>query len=57
MPQIAALYGIEVDPKAPAPRPLRMQRDPKTSKTAKPVKKDAAPSKKDDDAPTDTVSS
>jgi len=57
MPQIAALYGVEVDPKAPAPRPLRVQRDPKTAKTTKPVKKDAPTSKKDDEAPTDTVSS
>jgi len=91
MPQIAALYGIEVDPKAPAPRPLRVQRDPKATKTGKPFKKDASAkvssakekkstemtsqevtspesdnepetpdvesSKKDDDAPTDTVSS
>jgi hypothetical protein len=32
MPQIAALYGIEVDPKSPAPRPLRPQRDPKDKK-------------------------
>jgi hypothetical protein len=48
MPQIAALYGVEVDPKAPAPRPLRVQRDPKaakTSKTGKPAKKDASSTK------------
>lgn len=75
MPQIAALYGVEVDPKAPAPRPLRVQRDPKGVKGNKPGKKDAKPqsapaktdsesarpetesSKKDDDGPTDTVSS
>lgn len=91
MPQIAALYSIEVDPKAPAPRPLRVQRDPKATKSGKPFKKDASTkdstskekpsiktpskevtspksdndletpvvesSKKNDDAPTDTVSS
>ena len=43
MPQIAALYGVEVDPKAPAPRPLRVQRDPKGVKGNKPGKKDAKP--------------
>jgi hypothetical protein len=45
MPQIAALYGVEVDPKAPAPRPLRVQRDPKAVKSGKPAKKDV-PDKK-----------
>ena len=29
MPQVAALYGVVVDPKAPAPRPLRPQRQDK----------------------------
>ncbi|MFM8827410.1 MAG: hypothetical protein ACKOFT_10075 [Actinomycetota bacterium] len=29
MPQVAALYGVVVDPKAPAPRPLRPQRQEK----------------------------
>lgn len=32
MPQIAALYGVEVDPKAPAPRPLRPVRNDKGQK-------------------------
>jgi len=32
MPQIAALYGIQVDPKSPAPRPLRVVRDNKDKK-------------------------
>jgi len=36
MPQIAALYGVTVDPKAPAPRPLRQPR------TEKPVRKKAS---------------
>ena len=36
MPQIAALYGVVVDPKAPAPRPLRQPR------TEKPVRRKAA---------------
>ena len=36
MPQIAALYGVVVDPKAPAPRPLRQPR------TEKPVRKKAS---------------
>lgn len=54
MPQIAVLYGITVDPKAPTPRPLRIQRDPKVAKKQKPA---AAPSKKDEEPQTDTVSS
>jgi hypothetical protein len=37
MPQIAALFGVVVDPKAPAPRPLRPQRSDKPQ-----GKKDAA---------------
>jgi hypothetical protein len=36
MPQIAALYGVTVDPNAPAPRPLRQPR------TEKPVRKKAS---------------
>lgn len=36
MPQVAALFGVVVDPKAPAPRPLRPQRP------EKPVRKKAA---------------
>ena len=36
MPQVAALYGVVVDPKAPAPRPLRQPR------TEKPVRRKAA---------------
>jgi hypothetical protein len=41
MPQIAALYGVEFDPKSPAPRPLRVQRDPKATKNPRGPKKDA----------------
>ena len=36
MPQIATLFGVVVDPKAPAPRPLRPQR------TEKPVRRKAS---------------
>ena len=54
MPQIAGLYGVTVDPKAPAPRPLRVQRDPKQAKKPKSA---AQSPKKDDEPQTDTVSS
>jgi len=56
MPQVAALYGVEVDPKAPAPRPLRVQRDPKVTKSQKPNKRPtsekSAPEKSTTEQPT-----
>lgn len=43
MPQVAALFGIEVDPKARAPRPLQIARPEKgTRKKAGDINKDAA---------------
>ena len=47
MPQVAALYGVVVDPKAPAPRPLRQPRTEKpTRRKASQVNADAAGSKR-----------
>lgn len=47
MPQVAALYGVVVDPKAPAPRPLRQPRTEKPARRkASQVNADAAGSKR-----------
>jgi len=52
MPQIAALYGVVVDPKAPAPRPLRQPRTEKpTRRKASQVNADAAGRKPAQQAP------
>ncbi len=59
MPQIAALYGIEVDPKAPAPRPLRVVRDSKdkksNAKTGAPTAKKATQAKPDSPKPVESA--
>ena len=41
MPQVAAIYGVTVDPKAPTPRPLRPQRTERPARKKGPESSDA----------------
>ena len=56
MPQVAAIYGVQVEPGAPIPKPLRAPRPDKNAKKGRPAGRSDAPKRDSDRKPRSTDS-